>query len=348
MATSTIFKHNINLLLGIVFLCGPISCSDTEFAENQSKVRAKNSNDAEGDAIETDHIDAIDNDGDLDAEGGDLGDGGDEAQNDFPKFDLFSGSDEAQFSPVDIVFAVDTSGSMRAEKTRVEQTMSAFIQHFQNNSKSIDYQLYLMGAQDFSFPDSSAANVQIINEKVSSRDALRKIQQFFDGEVTNPLPLRPESSKQLVIITDDNSSMNAATFKSYVDDNPLLKSKTSVNGFVWIDGTSQTTSTCTKAQNGSVYQELAADVDLSGKISDLCAADWNKLFTDLATEIITKELKLVYELTKERDASLPLEVAIDGDKTDESKYSYDKDTNSVVFTAESVPKAEQTIEIKYH
>jgi hypothetical protein len=323
MSTSNQLGNKLKLLLGMIFLLGPISCTETEFAMGQNPVGSKKSDDAKA--------------GTFDFPDKEI----------FPKFDLFTGSDEAQSSPVDIIFAVDTSGSMRAEKARVEQTMSAFIKHFQDNSKDIDYQLYLMGA-GFSFPDSSAANIQIISQYVGSRDALSKIQKFFEGEITNPLPLRPESSKQLVVITDDNSSMSAAAFKTYVNGNALLASKTSLNGFVWIEGTSQETSTCTRAKNGSVYQELAADAELAGKISDLCAADWNKLFTDLAKEIITKEVTLSYELTNERDASLPIEVGIDGVKIDESQYSYDKNTNSVVFTAESAPSAEQKIEVKYH
>ncbi|PRQ03907.1 vWA domain-containing protein [Enhygromyxa salina] len=125
-----------------------------------------------------------------------------------------------QFAPVDIVFVIDTSGSMSDEKNFVQQNMNMFsTQIFLAN---IDHHVVLVAE---SSPDGPCIGVPLgsgscpadtklpeylhVVESVGSTNALDKI---LSTEQLWSTSIRPDSVKHLVVVSDDNSNMDAASF----------------------------------------------------------------------------------------------------------------------------------------
>lgn len=125
-----------------------------------------------------------------------------------------------QFAPVDIVFVIDTSGSMSDEKNFVQQNMNIFSQ--QIFLANIDHHVVMIAE---SSPDGPCIGVPLgsgacpadtklpeylhVVESVGSSDSLAKILSTEQAWSTS---IRPDSVKHLVVVSDDESSMDAATF----------------------------------------------------------------------------------------------------------------------------------------
>lgn len=238
---------------------------------------------------------------------------------------------------VDIIFAMDTSGSMDQEKVNLEANMSKFIQTFETGAKSVDYKVFMIGA-GFNFPTGSEDVIRV-DQRVGSNDALAILQRFFDGTIPSPSPLRADAIKQIVVITDDNAkSVTGATFKSYIEGNPLLKDKTSVNGFVGLPTSVQGQGTgCNLAAVGDEYITLGTDPEVGGLIQDLCVQDWGRLLKDLADKIIKQTSKGSFPLEQPADSSQDLVVSVDGAILGAEQVTYDPDRNMIVFTPGNEP-----------
>ncbi|PRQ04215.1 hypothetical protein ENSA5_09990 [Enhygromyxa salina] len=125
-----------------------------------------------------------------------------------------------QFAPVDIIFVIDTSGSMSDEKNFVQSNMNLFSQ--QIFLANIDHHVVMIAE---SSPDGPCVGVPLgsgscpadtklpeylhVVETVGSSDALAKI---ISTEQLWSASIRPNSIKHIVVVSDDDSSMDAATF----------------------------------------------------------------------------------------------------------------------------------------
>ena len=199
--------------------CGLAACSDGE-GRNNSTVFSATMSTSNG---ETDSEEAGDGaPGDGEPSTGPLLDVAPEGDGDGDPNECAAVSEQAdnQYAPVDIIFAIDTSGSMSDEKNFVQQNMNMFsTQIFLAN---IDHHVVMIAEES---PDGPCINVPLgsgacpfdsnppdyvhVFETVNSSDALIKIIQ------THPQwqnAIRPNSIKHLVVVSDDDSSMDAATF----------------------------------------------------------------------------------------------------------------------------------------
>jgi hypothetical protein len=133
------------------------------------------------------------------------------------------------FAPVDIIFVIDTSGSMSDEKNFVQQNMNIFSQ--QIFLANIDHHVVMIAE---SSPEGPCINVPLgsgacpadtklpeylhVVEGVGSTNALEKIlttEQLWSSSI------RPGSIKHLVVVSDDESSMDAGSFhNAFVALNP--------------------------------------------------------------------------------------------------------------------------------
>jgi hypothetical protein len=236
----------------------------------------------------------------------------------------------------DIIFAVDTSGSMRDEKTRLQQNMSAFLNKFSQDNAKLDYQVFLIG-ENFQFPQNLGEKFIPVPEKVGSTDALEILQGFFSGQIPQPKPVRESTKKQIIVVTDDNAKgVTYESFKNFVNDTPSLKGRTSFNGFVILQN-SALNSWCTKAQIGSDYVSLANDADTKGTIFDLCTPDWGVLLKGLAEKILQDIPKERFPLNSTPVDPDDIKVTVDGKEVSQPDWSYDQDANAVVFTKDAAP-----------
>jgi hypothetical protein len=205
--------------------------------------------------------------------------------------------------PVDIIFAVDTSGSMIEEKNFVQQNMNIFSQ--QIFLANIDSHVVMIADPS---PDGPCVNVPLgsgqcpndtklpdylhVNQGVGSSNALEIILSTQPQWATS---IRPGSIKHLVVVSDDDSSMGATAFDeafkaidpdyadyffhaivAYENPDPLECSflgATCCAGFIPLS-----------ADIGQVYLDL---VNLTGGVSgDLCEQQFGPVFNQIAQSVL--------------------------------------------------------------
>jgi hypothetical protein len=213
---------------------------------------------------------------------------------------------------VDIIVAIDTSGSMDEETNQVKANINTFASKI--GSSGLDYTVVMIAEKppNFPFPPgfpipglcvppplggaSCADNPPIyhqVNEAVGSTDSLSIILAKFG---TYEPWLRPASFKVFIEVTDDNST--AVPFASF-DQQLLAKSPThfgtaanrryvfnSICG--WKKGTAVLSADkCGTAVNtGDQYQELSK---LTGGIVDsVCESDYSGVFDNIAKGLVKK------------------------------------------------------------
>jgi hypothetical protein len=208
-----------------------------------------------------------------------------------------------QLLPVDIIFAIDTSGSMSDEKNFVQQNMNMFSQ--QIFLANIDSHVVMIAEAS---PDGPCVNVPLGSGSCPEDTKLPEYLHVFEGvSSSNALSqilatqpqwsssIRPGSIKHLVVVSDDDSSMGAGEFDSmfkaidpdyadyifhgivaYEAPDPLecqFLGASCCAGFIPL-----------AADVGDVYLELA---QLTGGITgDLCEQEFGPVFNQIAQSVV--------------------------------------------------------------
>jgi hypothetical protein len=356
MRTFTTWVLALGLGIAVTSVMG---CSDSSFsgATGSSKAQKNKKDKNSGD----DADDGDDPDDEAEGEGNEGGNGSGEGngvdEGGFGETDSgvledgrirqkFTGEGETEKVPLDIVFAMDTSGSMNNEKASLQSAMTTFVAAFETKAKKTDYQLYMIG-QNFQFPAGTDGKITKIEKKIDSNNALVVLKMFFSGELQNPKPLREDSRKQIVVVTDDTATkVKAPEFKAFLEATPMLKDKTSFNGIVGLPTTKQGGG-CSITKPGLEYVTLGADPVYGGLIQDICDTDWEKLLDELAAKIIKQNFRGEFELARPANGDKPFEVKVDGDAIDESDYSFDQEKNAIIFEDTAKPGDGAKIEVIY-
>ena len=242
---------------------------------------------------------------------------------------IFNGSETLNVKPTDVVFLIDTSGSMNDEIERLEETMPKFIEDlnaaFPNDSFQI---LVLAESSKIEInPNIPAQRFHKIDQEVKSHDSLEVFQEFSE-ECSNGNPnnryancILGDSQKEIVVVTDDESKdVSVSEFLNFVNNNPYLIGKTALNGFV---GTvKEDKDWCTIKNVGQAYIDLAAEANTAGLVQHLCDDDYGKLLDNLKESIIEKNLQSEFELDYCIDLDEPINISINKDTPLSSdKYS---------------------------
>jgi hypothetical protein len=240
---------------------------------------------------------------------------------------------EAQpaLQPADIIFAIDTSGSMGEESFYVRQHMNAFSQ--QIVASGIDVRVVMLAMAQL-FPcfgiicppgvcidpplgsgacpadEKPPAYYHPVSD-IGSFDALTKIIDLYPsyGSV-----LRQDANKFLIIVTDDNAAApniaDANTFMTqFVALDPGKLTGITVHGIYCFNNSGA----CVTA--GTVYQDV---ISMTGGIhGDLALQDFQPIFNDVAAQIVLNA------------GELPCEYAIPAAPMGET---FDKEKVNVVFT----------------
>ena len=264
--------------------------------------------------------------------------------------------------PVDIIFALDTSGSMDQEKIDLKAKIPEFLKKLDAVGTSLDYRVWMI-ANDSNFLSGNNSKIELINVEVSSTDALKRFSEFvtatgpFSAQVKTKL--REQSQKHFVVITDDNANgFLAADFINLVKANSLLKDRTSVSGVIGLTkGAGAAGSNCDIANVGEQYQMLAGIKLLAngeksplnnGLILDLCTANWTGQLVDgLANKVISETLKLEFPLPGEAKTASNFTVKIGGKDLAKTSYIHDATKNALIFTPSTAPKAGEEMVVRY-
>lgn len=126
---------------------------------------------------------------------------------------------EPVMGPVDIVWVIDTSGSMNEEKTLVETKLNEFVTFIEDSG--LDVRVVMIGADSVCVPeplsgggcpDTDSERYRHVRRNVGSDDSFKHIIDGYDAYADF---LRPEAALHFVIVSDDESggSRTAAWFR---------------------------------------------------------------------------------------------------------------------------------------
>jgi hypothetical protein len=219
----------------------------------------------------------------------------------------------SELAPADIVIAVDTSGSMDEESAQVQANLNNFATIIKNSG--IDVHVILIADNSVCIPspfgsgacngaDEKLPEYRHVLQGVGSTNGLQVILDTYPQWKAS---LRPNATKTIAIVSDDNSSLNAASFTNAL----LALDPPTFQGFKFDaiiafdspDVCSQCFLDCTpciaqsaccytgvfvcesfSADEGTVYKQLVSQT--GGVIGDLCIQDFGPVFQDMATSIV--------------------------------------------------------------
>ena len=211
---------------------------------------------------------------------------------------------ERQFAPVDIIWAIDTSGSMDAEAAILQSQLNAFVSYF--DSVSLDYRVVLIGdtgpngenidvcvpapLSGGGCPEADGPRYRRVREWVDSTNALEVINATWDSFSDF---LRPDAIKHIIVVSDDESSQNAAWFRSRMESrlpggvkfHSIVSLTETESCFLFICDTIGCSGPNGDAEaRGSTYITLSNDT--GGIAASICDAEWTPIFAQIADGVV--------------------------------------------------------------
>ena len=227
--------------------------------------------------------------------------------------------------PVDIIWVVDSSGSMDGEAAIVQENMNAFAASIA--ASGLDYRVVVISTKSFvNVPDplgSDATHFLFVEEDVGSDEPLDALIERF-GDYSSFL--RPNAITHLVAVTDDEARKEGGFFAS--DREPLTRdwflaemSRLLGHEFT-LHAVASPSPKCKGAANPGVIYDLLVTAT-SGLSFSICATDWSPLFTQLSSAVTS---------------SAPIECAFDLPPPPDGQ-TLDKDKVNVNFTVNGASAA---------
>ncbi|MEM9195774.1 MAG: vWA domain-containing protein [Myxococcota bacterium] len=219
------------------------------------------------------------------------------------------------FAPVDVIWVVDSSGSMSNEAERVQENLNRFSEAM--GMVGIDYRVVVITTSSYVSvgpPLSTSGRYRLIDRPVSSNEPLIALLDEFPNYSDF---LRRAAITHIVGVTDDESDLPAAQFRTMMLDN-LERNFTfhaiaservpgnfpdgaCNNGGFPPDGA---------AEPGDEYYDLAGMT--GGLTFSICTQDWTSLFNTLTAAVaVGTALPCVY----------PIPSPPDGQELDQNKVN---------------------------
>lgn len=196
------------------------------------------------------------------------------------------------FSPVDVIWAIDTSGSMDEETELVETQLNNFVEFIELSG--LDVNVVVIGADTVCIPSPLSTGVcpdveteryRHVRQTVGSSNAFEVI------STTLPLYqdfLRPEAVKHFVVVSDDESGREAHWFRDEMSEGGLPFFV--FHAIVSLEGTTGMFSTGCSGVHGDAealgdrYIVMSEITD--GTASSICEPDWSPIFDAIAENVI--------------------------------------------------------------
>ncbi|MCH9681935.1 MAG: hypothetical protein K0V04_10915 [Deltaproteobacteria bacterium] len=203
-------------------------------------------------------------------------------------------------APADIIFVVDNSGSMTFEAEEIQARMNDFSSQIIDSGVDVSVTLVSsypgngngicidapLGFGNCPTADDRFPHFIHVDAKVGSHDAWKNLLETHEEWATM---LRPDSTKHIVVVTDDTSDMEWEEFKA-----ELVELDPSYVDFVHHSVVCH--SDCESAAGiGENY--IALSNESAGVAADLCNQDFQGVFDVLSTEVIGgSELACEFEI----------------------------------------------------
>lgn len=193
------------------------------------------------------------------------------------------GKDSPQ--PVDILWAIDTSPSMAAEKAMVRTQLNRFSQHITDTGIDVNVVLIANASNQSGIcidaplgsglcpTDHNPPHLFRQYTWVGSHNALSRFVSEFDAYAST---LRENSRKVYAVVTDDHSDWNAEVFSDARDaQDPKSIDDWTFYGFF-----------CEAHDRGGVYTQLVEETE--GTHIELCRStpNWDSVFDEMAETVI--------------------------------------------------------------
>lgn len=273
-------------------------------------------------------------------------------------------------SGMDLVIAIDTSGSMREEKEAVENNIQDLLLDLQKSD--LDPRIHVIAgggdrrreegdvADAFSFPVGiEVARAALIAEKVGSNDALSKIASLLSGELDDkyfdvngesmdePLKFRNGAQLELLIVSDDDGSNDFSReddFSNLAEDfDPENYWQATVSGIVGLPDSAESGGACEIARVGTEYINLTKKT--GGSLLDICSKDWSALLQRYSKDVKKRSASIL--LGKKPLGPQRILVSLDGKALGTSAWTYDEKENRVYLAAGTAYKSGMVLEVKY-
>ena len=211
---------------------------------------------------------------------------------------------ERQFAPVDIIWAIDTSGSMGEEAAILQSQLNAFVSYFE--SVSLDYRVVLIGDAEpgggsidvcvppplsgGGCPEADGPRYRRVREWVDSWNSLEVIDSNWDSFADF---LRPDAIKHIIVVSDDESSQSAAWFRRRMEArlpggvkfHSIVSLTEREDCFLFICDTIGCSGPNGDAEaRGSTYITLSNDT--GGIAASICDAEWTPIFEQIAEGVV--------------------------------------------------------------
>ena len=221
---------------------------------------------------------------------GPLPDGG------FAGCDAVTVNAETSLAPVDIIWVIDNSGSMRGEASIIQMNMNSFAASIA--ASGIDYHVVVITAEGFvSVPAPLGTDTERFLRRpvdVQSSNSFERALADFPNYADF---LRPSALTHFVFVTDDESNMGSSAFRSsmmmnlghsfvaHVIVSPPMSRHCVMPGFCppFPEMNGCTGPNGDAADNGVEYWDLASVT--GGQRLNICTPDWSGLFSTLAASI---------------------------------------------------------------
>lgn len=203
---------------------------------------------------------------------------------------------EGESGPVDIVFALDNSGSMDEEARFVQENMNRFSEQIvaasvdahvvvissypgEGNGICIDAPL---GSGGCPGQDSNMPTFLHVDREVDSNNAIELMIDTFEQYRA---ALRPGAQKHLVVVTDDESDLSAAQARAglLALEPPTFEGFTFHGIYAFTEGEGDH---CEELSSGEGVQYRQLIAETGGVSGDLCLQDFAPVFDRLAEAVV--------------------------------------------------------------
>ena len=206
-------------------------------------------------------------------------------------------------APIDVVWLIDTSGSMFDDILQITQNISSFMREFE--SSSADTRAVMITAVDPALGTPLGQDTQryrfvpsVVESGMLYTVALFQLPRYRDF-------LRPGAATHFVMVTDDEDKIDADSFRTEMEKqlghafvlhaiaSPNENGRPCANascGGIWLP------LACGAVAVGDNYNELA-DATAGEKIS-ICTDDWGEILKRLSSAVIASALPCAYPLTE--------------------------------------------------
>ena len=273
---------------------------------------------------------------------------------------------------IDLLIAVDTSGSMKEESAAVQNNLVKIIQTLQTSK--LDPMIHLMmssrpvGDKRAPAPmpaatpsvlsaDLDPTKIALIDQPIGSHDALGHLTHLLNGDYKDkykdikgqPLStapgLRAGAKIEILVISDDNGTNDQATSVSNLakDFDVSNTFKATLSGIVGLPDSAQAAAVCQIAAVGQEYISLATKT--GGSLLDICAKDWTVLIDRFSKDVVSRSASILLSQVPIDPASII--VNLDGKNLGPESWTYHAAENRVVLKPEVAFESGMSFGVNY-